>query len=203
MKVTREQQDATTYAIHNADSAARQVVVEHPIREGWKLCEDAKPAESGTTHYRFRVAVEPGKTEKLVVRENRPEETSIYVSNITDNQVAAFVEEGTINPATETALRRIIAKKNEISAVDQEIKTRETEMESIDHDQARLRENMKALKGSAEEKILLQRYTKQLDGQEDRLAVLQKEIKEQKTKRAMLQGELDVMVQQMAVDETL
>ena len=41
------------------------------------------------------------------------------------------------------------------------------DMKSIDKDQGRLRENMKALKGSPEEKALLQRYTKQLDSQED------------------------------------
>jgi hypothetical protein len=203
MKVTREERVVTTYTIHNADSTARQVVVEHAIREGWKLGENLKPTESGASHYRFRLAVEPCKTEKLVVKESRPEESSIFISTITDNQVAAFVDEKAIKPPTEAALRGIIAKKNEIGVVDQEIKARQTEMESIDHDQARLRENMKALKGSAEEKLLLQRYTKLLDGQEDRLAVLQKEMKEQKSKRMALQGELDVMVQQIVVDEAL
>jgi chromosome segregation ATPase len=100
-------------------------------------------------------------------------------------------------------LRKVIDKKNEIAGVDQEIRSRQAEMESIDHDQARLRENMKALKGSAEEKTLLQRYTKQLDGQEDRLAELQKEIKEQRMKRAALQSQLDAMVEVLALDETL
>jgi len=42
-------------------------------------------------------------------------------------------------------------------------------------DQQRLRENMKARKGSAEEKLLLQRYTQQLNEQEDRLEALKKD----------------------------
>jgi predicted nucleic acid-binding Zn-ribbon protein len=149
------------------------------------------------------VAVGPDKTEKLVVNESRPEESSIFVSTITDNQVAALVQEKTIKAPAEAALRKVIDKKNEIAGVDQEIRSRQAEMESIDHDQARLRENMKALKGSAEEKTLLQRYTKQLDGQEDRLAELQKEIKEQRMKRAALQSQLDAMVEVLALDETL
>jgi hypothetical protein len=203
MKIKREQRDATTYTIHNADTTARQVVVEHPIREGWKLAEDLKPAEAGASHYRFRVAVGPDKTEKLVVKESRPEESTIFVSTITDNQVAALVQEKTIKPPAEEALRKVIDKKNEIAGVDLELKNRQAEMESIDHDQARLRENMKALKGSAEEKTLLQRYTKQLDAQEDRLAELQKEIKEQRMKRAALQSQLDGMVEELALDEML
>ena len=203
MKVTREERDTTTYTIHNADSTSRQVILEHPIREEWKLAEGTKPEESGSTHYRFRVAVAPGKTEKFVVRESRPAETSIYVSTITDTQVAAFVEEKTIKPPVEEALRRVIAKKNEISEVEQELRLRQTEMEAIDKDQARLRENMKALKGSPGEKALLQRYTRQLDGQEDRLAVLKKESSDLQTKRAALQAQLNGMVLEIAMDETL
>jgi len=203
MKVTREERDTTTYTIHNADSTPRQVILEHPIREQWKLAEGTKPEESGSTHYRFRVAVAPGKTEKFVVRESRPAETSIYVSTITDTQVAAFVEEKTIKPPVEEALRRVIAKKNEISEVEQEMRLRQTEMEAIDKDQARLRENMKALKGSPEEKALLQRYTRQLDGQEDRLAALKKENADLQTKRAALQAQLNGMVLEIAMDETL
>ena len=41
----------------------------------------------------------------------------------------------------------------------------------------RLRENVKALKGSAEEKALLQRYTKQLNSQESRLEELSFDVK--------------------------
>ena len=203
MKMIREQRDTTTYTIHNADSMARQVVVEHPIREGWQLDESQKPADTGTSHYRFRVAVEPGKTEKLMVKESRPEESRVQISSLTENQVAVFVEEKTIKQEVEAQLRAIIAKKYEIFNVDQEIKALQTEMEGIDRDQARLRENMKALKGSAEEKALLQRYTKQLDGQEDRLLVLQNEIKGQKLKRVTLQQQLDAMVEAVAVNETL
>ena len=62
---------------------------------------------------------------------------------------------------------------------------------------------MKALKGSPEEKALLQRYTKQLDGQEDRLAALKKENADLIGKRLKLQGELDEMVEEVAANETL
>jgi hypothetical protein len=92
IKVTREERNTSTYTIHNADSTPRQVILEHAIREEWRLAQDLKPEESGTTHYRFRLAAGPGKTEKIVVKESRPSETDIYVSTITDSQVAAFVE---------------------------------------------------------------------------------------------------------------
>ena len=192
MAVHQEERDATTYIIHNADTTPRQVILEHPIRSGWKLVgEETKPEESSATHYRFRIAVEPGKTEKFSVKESRPEVMRIYLSTLTDSQLAAFVHEGTIKPAVEEELRKTMSKKFEIFNVEQKTKSREQESELIDKDQARLRENMKALRGSPEEKALLQRYTRELDAQEDRLAGLRKEISDLKAKRAELQAELD------------
>ena len=60
---------------------------------------------------------------------------------------------------------------------------------------------MKALKGSAEEKALLQRYTRQLDSQEDRLNTLTKEISDVQEKQAQAQQQLDRMVQEITLDE--
>jgi hypothetical protein len=204
MAVHQEELDATTYIIHNADITKRQVILEHPLRSGWKLVgEETKPEESSATHYRFRIALEPGKTEKFSVKESRPEVMRIYLSSLTDPQLAAFVHEGTIKPAVEAELRKTMSKKFDVFNVEQEIKSRQQETELIDKDQARLRENMKALRGSPEEKALLQRYTRELDAQEDRLTGLRKEISDLKVKHAQLQAELDTMMMQIGIDETL
>ncbi len=203
MTVTREERSERVYSVHNADTTPRQVILEHPIRDKWKLADDLKPEDSGARYYRFRVAVAPGKTEKLVIKESRPDYTSIRISAITDNQLKVLVEEKTIKPALEAKLLEITGKRKEIFDVEQEMKSRQQEMEAIDKDQARLRENMKALKGSAEEKALLQRYTRQLDEQEDRLAALKKENADLQGKRTKLQAELDAMVQEIAANETL
>lgn len=74
-------------------------------------------------------------------------------------------------------------------------------METIGSDQARVRENMKALKGSAEEKALLQRYAQQLNQQEDRLATLRKELADLRSQRDRLGAELDRMVGEVTLDE--
>ena len=203
MVVHREERNSTTYVIHNADAATRQVVLEYPLRSGWKLEEEMKPEESSATRYRFRVEVAPGQTDKFIVRESRPEVSRIHISTLTDGQLAAFVVEGAVTALEEQELRKVIAKKGEIAAVDQEIKTRQQDVESIEKGQARLRENMKALKGSPEEKALLLRYTRELDGQEDRLAALQKETGEQKAKREGLQAQFEAMVQGISIEEKM
>ena len=59
---------------------------------------------------------------------------------------------------------------------------------------------MKALKGSAEEKLLLQRYTRQLNEQEDRLEALRKETKQLESQSENAQAALDKMIQDLSFD---
>jgi chromosome segregation ATPase len=75
-----------------------------------------------------------------------------------------------------------------------QMKTHRQERDAITADQARLRENMKALKGSTEEKALLQRYTRQLDQQEDRLTALQSELSDLNSKKERADQELDQLI---------
>jgi len=56
---------------------------------------------------------------------------------------------------------------------------------------------MKALKGSPEERELLQRYAHELDSQEDRLAVLAKETSDLHTQRDNLQANLNQQLESL------
>jgi glutathione synthase/RimK-type ligase-like ATP-grasp enzyme len=80
---------------------------------------------------------------------------------------------------------------------------RRGEVGRISGEQARLRENMKALKGSAEEKALVQRYVQDLNKQEDRLVVLNREIGDLESQTRKLGAELDLMVQSITFDEDI
>jgi len=70
-------------------------------------------------------------------------------------------------------------------------------------DQGRLRENMKALRGSVEEKALLQRYTKQLDDQETQLANLRKKITDTEAQRDTANEKLETMIDDLNLEATL
>jgi hypothetical protein len=201
MILTREQRDSRKYTLHNSDTQPRQVVIEHPAREGWKLVEGAKPEETTASFLRFRVAVGPDKTEELKLEEYHLEDTQYELTNLDDEQVALISKENQITPALQDVFRRVLAQKNEVSNFEAQIKARQTEIGAITQDQARVRENMKVLKGSPEEKALLQRYTRQLDSQEDRLVTLNKEISDLRQKHDKADQELDQMIESITMDE--
>ena len=128
-------------------------------------------------------------------------DTTYQVSNLTTDQITMIAQQRTLAPEVEQALRAVVAKKAEVAAVATEIAARSRETDQIFRDQERLRENLKALKGSAEEKTLVARYTRQLDEQETRLDAIKREVAEREARRAKLQSELDALVQGIAVEK--
>ena len=101
------------------------------------------------------------------------------------------------------ALQKITTQKAVVAKLEEQMETWQHDIERIVDDQARLRENMKALRGSAEEKALLQRYTKQLDEQETQLDGLRKKIQDTETRRDLANDELAKMIDELQIDATL
>jgi len=203
MTQSTEERQENTYTIRNRDASPREVVIEHPARPGWKLTDDEKPAESSASFHRFRITVEPRKTTTLLVKEYRPISNRYQLSNVTDNDIKFFLEQKMINADVEKALRRIVAQKNDIAVLEAVITGRRAQVSSISDDQQRLRENMKALKGSAEEKALVERYVRELNEQEDRVQSLRREIAETQQKRDTAQGALQGMIEALQMEATL
>ena len=204
MVQTSELRQETSYTIRNDDTTARSVLIEHPLRADWRLSEDGPKADETTSSaYRFRENVEPKATAKVSVRESKPVETQYQLTSLTDELVALLVRQKSINPEIESALRKIVEQKDRVAELDAELTHREEETQKIYDDQQRLRENLKALKGSAEERALTQRYTQQLAAQETRLETIQRETADLQAKRDQAKSALDAMIENVALDTTL
>jgi hypothetical protein len=111
------------------------------------------------------VPVEPGKSGEPLVEEFIPQDTQFELTNLPDEQVkqlTLLVADNRITPALQEAIQRVLQKKNDIAQLERQSSQRQQQMDAIEKDQARLRENMKALKGSTEERALIQRYTTNL-----------------------------------------
>jgi hypothetical protein len=199
-----EVREKKIYTIRNEDSTQRTLIVEHPVRFGWNLASDTlRPEETTASMYRFRVAVGPKQSTTLEINESHPVETQIELTNINDDQLALMVKESSITPEIEQALRKILDQKAQVAALNAEAETRESTITSIYDDQQRLRENLKALKGSAEEKALTQRYTQQLSDQETHLEKLRNEKDDFEKKSGAAQEKLDKMIEDLAMEVTL
>ena len=189
-----EERATWTYRARNENAAPTTLVVEHRLPSGWKLAEGQTPAESTTDAQRFRIVLPPGKETALDVGEVRQGQSSVTIANVDDLLLAGLAQAGVPAAALEAALRPIITKKTEVAQFERQLQTLEVERATIDQDQQRLRENMKALRGSPEEKQLLQRYTRQLDSEETRLDALKQEVAKVSQQLAAARGELSTLI---------
>jgi hypothetical protein len=194
-----EERQHRTYTARNEDTEPRTLVLEHPARAGWSIGGDLKPAETTTAWHRFRVPIPAKTTATFTVEEVRPTQAQYQISTISDDQIALLVKAQAITPAIEASLREVLTRKTEIARIADQISTRESEINQIGRDQDRVRENMKSLKGSNEERQLLQRYVKQLDEQENRLDVLRKELATLTAQRQKAQDELNRFIEGLVV----
>jgi hypothetical protein len=201
---TSETHQETSYTIRNDDITPQSVLIEHPLQPGWQLSEQTpKPEETTSSAYRFRQAVDPKATVKFTVLESRPIETRYELTNLTNDQIVLFERQKSINPEVEAALRKIIEQKGQVAALEAQISAKNAETRKIYDDQSRIRENLKALKGTPEERALTQRYIQQLADQETRLEAIQRETADLTSKREQAQATLDTMVNSLTLEATL
>jgi hypothetical protein len=197
-----EERVTSTYKVRNQNTTPTTLVIEQPLQPGWKLAEGQTPVESTADTQRFRVVLPPAKETVFEVRELRQGETQILIGDVDEMLLAQLVKSGISAATLETALKPLLDKKAELAGLQRRVEALQNERNIIGVDQQRLRENMKALRGSAEEKQLLQRYTRQLDAQETRLDALQTEIARTETELEKVRGELGGLISTVSFDLT-
>jgi hypothetical protein len=198
------QTDKKVYAITNQTDRPRVVYVEHPVRDKWVLAEKTqKPAETTATLYRFRVEVAPQQTIEFPVTERLALMDSYALSNLTTDDIKIFVTRRYIDEETRLALDKIMAIKGKVAALDRRLAALDREAAEIAADQARLRENIKALKDTAETKQLIARYVAKADEQETRMEQMAAERRAIAVERAQAQLELDEAIRNLALNRKL
>ena len=197
-------QQRTLYTVKNQDDSPRTLVIEQPARADWKLVKGTPdPEERAPGVNRFRIEVAPKATASLPIEEARTLSTTYQISDLEPGQIEIFLKQGTLTPEMAQALDKITEQKAVVAKLEQDMADRQKDIDRIVADQGRLRENMKALRGSAEEKALLLRYTKQLDDQETQLASLRKNIQDTETQRDRENDQLEKMIDDLQLDATL
>jgi len=140
---------------------------------------------------------------ELPVTEFQPVARNYMLSNLQSRDIDLLVQQRDINPELEQVLRRVIAQKGDIADLEAQIKEQQEQVSSIHDDQQRVRENLKALKGSAEEKQLVQRYTSELNDQEDKVQSLRKSIAGLQQRRGDAQRSFDRMLQELTFEAAM
>jgi hypothetical protein len=196
------QEDRATwkYTARNEDTSARTLVIEHPLRQGWSVGTDPAPAETSPTAARYRLNLPSKQEAALTVTERHAGDVSYRLIDFDDRTIAVLIRGGVPEAGLRRALQPLTDKRAELAAAEAKLSSIETQIAEIAGDQDRVRENMKALRGSDEEKSLTQRYTRQLNEQEDRLAALRADQKKATADRDARRRELSELAAKLAFE---
>ena len=171
--VTRKHVLAQTYVAENKGDKDKTLIVEHPLRAGWKLIEPAKPLEKTDALYRFKEGVAAGKSATLRVVEESVNAQQVAVGAADVGSLEFYSKTGTVPKSVREALATAISMKNATTDTQRQIEERRRQVNDITTEQTRIRENLKTVNRTGE---YATRLLKKLNDQETSLEKLQSDI---------------------------
>ncbi len=190
-----------TYVVHNAASDARNVIVEHPVQDGWKLTSETKPVETSASFYRFSVVTQPGETVRLHVGQAHTGALRYQLTGIQDDQLQVILTGSGSRAAVEQALAPVLAARAKVHDLDTQMDAKQQDIERVEADSKRLHDNLVGLKDSAEERELARRYAGEMNADEDQLLILRKDRSVLEQARKEAQAALDEAIRKLDLDE--
>jgi chromosome segregation ATPase len=174
VEVTNKVRESKKYTVVNRNEQERLVLVEHPVRNEFKLVDTAKPAETASDFYRFQIKVAPGKTETLTVTEERVVSTQTEFANTNDDQLRFFLSQTAGSRKVKDGLKQAQALRWNLEKTRREIQELERQLTVITEDQGRLRANLREVPATS---AAYKRYLEKFDRQETQIEQYQADIK--------------------------
>ena len=175
MQVTHKLRETKCYYVKNRSPEDRDLIIEHPIREDWKLVTPEKANEVSRDVYRFDLTVEAGKTAKQEVVEERSQLSAVTLASTDDNTIKVFLSGDVASPKLKEALSKAVDFRGQLSATQRDLTQLQSQLKAITDDQVRLRANLDKMPPTS---AAYKRYLDKFDQQETEIEKIQKGIDE-------------------------
>jgi hypothetical protein len=198
--VSRKLVSSQEYAADNKSGKDKVLVVEHPIRYGWKLVSTQKPFETTPALYRFKGTAVANKVTVLTVKEEIVQDETIMLASANLDQLVFYSRTGAggaeIPKDVRDALAKAIQLRQSVIDVERDINAHNQHVAEITVEQNRIRENMKTVAQSTQ---YSQRLLAKLNEQESSIESLQKERDALMARRDSLRRELEEYLNGLSV----
>ena len=191
-------QEIRTFTIHNVDQKPKTVIIERPARQGYKLLGE-QPSEKTAKAYRYEVDVPAGETVKFPVTEERVVSQSVGVTNLTYDQLIAYVRNKDLSEAGRQKLEQIAEVKRRIVDADRALQLLEKQVQERVQDQDRLRRNISSLRSVSGQQEQVQNYAVKLSQQEAEITGMRDQQAELRRGREQSQTELNGLIETLVI----
>jgi hypothetical protein len=142
LQLTRKNVLMQDYTMENKADRDKVLIIEHPVRKGWKLVENPELLETTDTWYRFRRSLPVGKMETLVVKEEIIQGETIAILPSDLGQLEFYSRMGEIPKEVREALVKAFSLKSAMLDTERQMQEHQQQLAEIRQDQQRIRENM-------------------------------------------------------------
>lgn len=194
--VTRKYVATQTYLAENKADRDKTLLVEHPIRQGWKLIDTPKPEETTERLYRFKTAVPAGKQASLTVKEEIVNDESLAILPMDVEQILVYARSGEIPKPVKDALAKAAEYKRSMNATQRQIQELTQRLNAVTAEQNRLRENMKTVDSKTD---YYNRLLKKLNDQESQIESMQTQQTQLQEKLELQRAELEQYLRSLNV----
>ena len=170
--VDRKLVSSREYAADNKTSRDKTLVIEHPIRPGWKLVDTPKPFETTPAVYRFKGTAAANKVTTLVVKEEYIQSQAMTLLTADLQWLTVQSRAVEIPRSVRDAIAKAIQLRQAVMDVESQIGARNQRMAEITAEQTRIRENMKTVGQNTQ---YYERLLAKLNEQESSIEGLQRE----------------------------
>ena len=183
-----------TYVVRNVDPRAKTLIIEYPIRSGYKLIDTAKPLETTRDVYRFEVKVPASGSIDFPITEENVYDQQTAVSSITPDSLLVYIRNKVLSDAARKQLQAIADLKTQIAAIAAERSRFDSDIQNVTRDEDRNRQNISSLSSVSGQQQLVQDYARKLADQETQIAKLRDQQAADDKQRTSLQAQLNAAI---------
>lgn len=149
LEVTYKHVHAQDYQIQNKSGQDRTIIIEHPLRPGWKLTSEVKPMETTDRVYRFKTTVAANQQSTLNVSEQfvNAQELALLPGEI--DQILVYARTGEISKDVRDALTKAVQMKQALADTERQIEQTQQVLLELNQDEGRMRSNINSLPSNA------------------------------------------------------
>ena len=188
------QRETKTFTIRNVDPDAKTIIIEHPVRPGYKLV-DMEAEETTADSYRFEVEVDADSTVSHAIVEERVYSQTIGITNLNYDQIMVWVRNEDLDADGRSQLEQIADLKRQLTDNQVEQQLVDQRVNEFAQDQDRLRRNISTLRNVAGQQDKVMQYAEQLAALEGRLVALRDQQSDLRRAAVTLQQQLNSLIE--------
>lgn len=188
----------TSYELDNKADQEYVLFLDHPRGgSGWKLTDTPTPVEVTENYWRFKLTLPPKQMTRFVVKQQMLNEAAQALGTLNADQLRVWIEQKYLDKKATQLLKDLTTRLQTFADLDRQMQRLEKERENIRAEQTRIRGNLDSLGDKPDEKELRKRYVRTLEGQEDRLEAIQKELSALEDKKVEMRKQMDDLIAKM------